>query len=79
MLFRQSRYGCDCCLLLLRRMEEDYRAVLRSVIRSLSIQLRWVVFLKERIEQVLITHTRWIEGDFEHFRVAGPVRADISI
>ena len=59
----QARDGRSRGLLLLRRMIKNHRAVLRSKVRALAIQLRRIMFVEECVEEVLITHLGRIERD----------------
>ena len=43
---------------------------MRSNVRTLAIQRRWIVVGPKNIQQILIFHLRWIEFDFHHFDVA---------
>src|SRR5258706_9447671 len=60
-------------------MEENRRPVLRSVIRTLTIQRGRIVILPENVQQVVIADQRRIEGHFDHFGVTGLIGAHILI
>src|SRR5947207_10019016 len=60
-------FFCARGTLLLGRVNEDHRAVLRPRIRSLTVQLGRIVILKKNIEQLLIGNSLWIEGHLHHF------------
>jgi uncharacterized membrane protein (UPF0127 family) len=60
-------------------MEEDRGAVLVADVRSLAVQRGRVVIIPEDFEQVVITDDLGIEGDLDHFGVAGAIRADVFI
>jgi len=62
-----------------RRMIKNYRAILGSSIRALTIQRGRVVIRPKHVEQLIVTDLRRIEFDFDHFSVAGSVRADILV
>ena len=79
MLCSQSRDGCGRGLLLSWRMIKNHRAILRSEVRTLPIQLRRIMLREKCFEQMLITHTRRIERDLQNFRVAGSIGADIVV
>src|SRR5579872_5346084 len=64
---------------LLGRVKEDYRAILRSYVRTLTVQRGWVMIFPEHSQQLLIGNLRRIEFHLDHFRVAGMVRADVLI
>lgn len=62
--------------LLLRRVAEDRRAVLRARVVALVVELGRVVDHEEDLEQLAIGHGLWIERNLHHFGVAGSARAD---
>src|SRR5262249_28238219 len=64
---------------LLGRVVEDRRAVLRAVVRSLTVELRGIVQLPERVEQLIVGYFLRIVGELHDFRVSGSVRADIFV
>jgi uncharacterized membrane protein (UPF0127 family) len=64
---------------LLRRMEEDGRAVLVADVRPLAVQRGWVVIIPENLEQVVIADDFGIESDFDHFGVARAIGTDVFI
>src|SRR5215472_12949592 len=67
-LQRRTRLLCDS--LLLRRMKENRRAVLRPEVRTLAVHLRRIVRLPEHLEQLLVTYFGGIERDLHHFSVS---------
>src|SRR6516225_956326 len=48
--------------LLLRRVEEYRRAILRADVRALAVYLGWIVQFPEGVQQLLVTHLRGVEG-----------------
>ena len=60
-------------------MEEDGLAILVADVRSLAVQRGRVVIIPEDFEQVVIADDFRIEGDFDHFGVAGAIRANVLI
>jgi len=64
---------------LLGRMRKDCRTVLIANVRSLAIELRRIVNFPESVEQLVVAHALWIEGDLDGFGVAGSVTADVAI
>src|SRR5258707_1760937 len=67
----ELRLGSARRLFLRGRMVENRRAVLRSDIRALAVQCRWVVVLPEDIEELLVAHLGGIELDLANLGVAG--------
>src|SRR6202167_1668653 len=65
--------------LLLWRVEEDGRPVLRAPVRSLPVQRGRVVQREERVQQLLKTHLRRIKVQLHHLRVPGLVRAHVLV
>src|ERR1700722_5351409 len=60
-------------------MEENRRAILVADVRPLPVQRGRIVIIPEDFEQVVIADDLRIEGDLDHFGVAGAIRADIYI
>src|SRR5262249_45413499 len=60
-------------------MKEDGRAILRTPVRPLTVELRGVMVLPEDLQQVFVMDFRWIVVDFTRFGVAGAVGTDILI
>src|SRR5882762_1851539 len=60
-------------------MIEDHRTILRSDIRSLSIQGRGIVVRPKNIEQLIVADLRRIELNLHDFRVTGLVAANILV
>src|SRR5947208_5645569 len=58
------------CRFLLRRMEENRRAVLRAEVWSLAVHLRGVVSLPKHIKQLFVAHFRVIESHPHDFRMS---------
>ena len=71
---REARASASCS----GRMIEDRRAVLRTVVRPLTIQRGGIVVIPEDIEQIGKLMTCGIEGYFDHFGVPGAVRAHVA-
>src|ERR1035438_1639973 len=65
--------------LLLGRVEEDGRAVLRAPVGPLTVQGGWVVERKERVQQLLVAPQLGIEVEFDYFGVPGLVRANVLV
>src|SRR5689334_5067797 len=61
------------------RVVKNRRAILSADIGTLAIQGRRVVIVPEYFEQVVVADHLRIEGDFDGFRVAGPVGADVFV
>ncbi len=60
-------------------VEEDHRPVLCPDIRTLPIQLGWVVVVPEDTEQLIVRNLRRIKFHFHHFGTPGAIRARIII
>jgi uncharacterized protein len=60
-------------------MEENRRPILVADVRSLPVQRGGVVITPEDFEQVVIADDLGIEGDLDHFGVAGAIRANVFI
>ena len=60
-------------------MEENRRAVLIADVRSLSVQRGRIVIIPEDFEQIVIADDLGIEGNLDHFGVAGAIRANVLI
>src|ERR1017187_2075656 len=54
-------------------------AILRTDVRSLSIQGCWIVVRPENVEKLLVTDLNRIELYFNNLRVAGFIRAHIFV
>src|SRR5258708_2951542 len=65
--------------LLLRDVEKDRRAVLRSIVRTLAVELGGVVVLPEHLEQFLVGEFCGIVIYFDRLGVAGAVAAHVLI
>jgi hypothetical protein len=65
--------------LLLGRVEEDGRAVLRALVRTLAVEGGGVVEGEEGIEKLLEADPRRIEVHLDHLGVAGLVGADVLV
>src|SRR5262249_19150196 len=80
---REPRLGrllrCLRLGLLLGRVEEDRRAVLIADVRALPVELRRVVQLPERVQQLVVGHLLGVELDEHGLGVAGRVAADLLI
>src|SRR5262245_15729858 len=61
--------------LLVRRMKEDGRTILRAHVRPLAIELRRVVTLPEYVKQLFVADFRRVVFDFDDLRVAGGIGA----
>ena len=70
---------CKSLLLLLWRVKEDGRAILRAPVRSLAVERRGIVQLEERVEQFFVAHFFRVEIDLDDFRVAGLIGAHVLI
>ena len=64
---------------LLRRMEKDGGAILCAPIRTLAVESGWVVEGEEGVEELIEGDARRVEVEFDDFRVAGGVRADVFV
>src|SRR6266850_2239801 len=69
----------DRRLLLLRRMEEDRRTILRADVRSLAVKRRGIMHLPECVEQFVVVDARRVERYLHHFGVAGGVSTNVLI
>src|SRR5690348_15921208 len=58
---------------------EDHRAILRSHVGTLPVQLCWIVFHEEDVDELLIRHFLRVVGHLDDFCVAGAVCAHLSI
>ena len=65
--------------LLLRRVEEDGRAVLRAPVRALAVEGGGIVQGEEGVEQLLVADLGGVEFQLDHFGVAGLVGADVPV
>jgi hypothetical protein len=65
--------------LLLRRVEEDGRAILRAQVRPLAVEGGGVMKCEEGIQQLLIRDLRGIEVQLDYLGVAGLVRAHVFV
>src|SRR5919202_89187 len=65
--------------LLLGRVEEDRRAVLRTAVGTLAVELRGVVELPEHDEQLVVGDPLGVELDLDDLRVAGAPRAHLLV
>src|SRR5579863_109373 len=60
-------------------MKKDRRAILRTPVRPLPVELRGIVILPEHFEQLVIRKLRGIVLDFDRFGMASAVGADVFI
>ena len=64
---------------LLRRVNENHRAVLRANVGTLAIPGGRIVIVPEHFEQVAVTDRRRVEGHLHYFGVAGPIGANVLV
>src|SRR5579862_9368475 len=74
LLFRKPGFA-----FLLRSVKEDRRAVLRSIIRTLAVELGGIVVLPEHFEQFLVGELGGVVVHFDRLCVAGAVAAHILV
>src|SRR5262249_17590873 len=75
----ESFLKCQRLNLLLKRMEEDRRAVLCTPIRPLTVDLNKIVVLPKDFQQLGIRDLGRIIVHLDSFCVAGPISADFFI
>ena len=75
-LFRHSGAGRG---FLLRRPEEDRRAVLFAHVQTLAAQRRRVVNIPEQLEKLFIGYRLGVEFDFDRLGMSRPARTDFAI
>src|ERR1041385_1610858 len=70
---------CFGLLQLLVFCGEYRRTILRAHVRTLPIELRWIVEFEEPLQQLMVSDAFGIEGDANGFRVAGATGAHLLI
>src|SRR5438309_1460974 len=65
--------------LLLRRVEEDSRAILRTEVGTLAVQCGGIVHLPKVVQKCVIRNFLWIEADLECLGMPGAVSTNVSI
>src|SRR3982074_1001471 len=60
-------------------MKEDCRAVLRSIVRTLAVELGGIVVFPKYLQQFLVGKFRRIVLHFDGFGVAGAVAANVLV
>src|ERR1700681_4701846 len=60
-------------------MEEKWRAVLRTIVRTLAVELGGIVVFPEYFQQFLVGKFRRIVLHFDGFGVAGAVAANVLV
>jgi hypothetical protein len=75
----ESGFGFFGDRFLLGRVCEDCRAVLRAIIGTLAIHLRWIVHVPEGVNQGFITDLSRVEGHLNNLGVAGVIGANVFI
>ena len=65
--------------LLLRRVEEDGRAILRAPVRALAVEGSGVVECKKRVQELLKADLRGVEIYLDDLGVAGLVGANVLV
>src|SRR5579864_4374712 len=64
---------------LLRRVGEDHRPILCSMVGTLAVELCRVVHLEEEIDQLFVTDLRRIEGNLDDLSVVGGAAAHLTV
>src|SRR5689334_18087705 len=60
-------------------MIENRGAILLAEVRTLAVQLGWIVVLPENIEQIFIGNSGGIVINLDRFRMAGGIRANVFV